>query len=73
MLENSGVMILAAIAILLLIATLVTISIVMKNNKKARNVVSKIYEKIFFNALIRFLLQSNLKMQIAAATVLALS
>ena len=73
LLENSGVMILAAVAMIILIAALLVVRVVMKNSPRARAIVSKINQKIFFNALIRFLLQSNLKMQIAAAAVLALS
>ena len=61
-LDNSGMMILIAIAIIALIASLLIIRVVMKNSPKARAIVANINQKLFFNSLIRFVFQSNLKM-----------
>ena len=55
-------MILIAIAIIALIASLLIIRVVMKNSPRARAIVANINQKLFFNSLIRFVFQSNLKM-----------
>ena len=55
-------MILIGIAIIILIVALLIIRVMMKNSPRARAIVSNINQKLFFNSLIRFVIQSNLKM-----------
>lgn len=73
LLDNSGVMLLAAGLILLFLIVVFCMGICFRRSPRARAFLGKISDKILFNALIRFFMQSNLKMQIAAATVMVLS
>lgn len=73
LLDNSGVMLVAAGIIILLLIVIFCVSICFRSSPRLRALLDKISKKILFNAIIRFFLHSNLKMQIGAATVLALT
>ena len=66
-------MILVAILLGILVFFLLVFRLVLKRCPSVQVRITKIVNQIFFNAIIRYLLQSTLKMQIAAATVIALA
>lgn len=61
-LDNLGIMLF--FLVLLLVFTLITVALacLLRKSKKARAFFTKIKDKIFWNAFIRFVVQSTLKM-----------
>jgi len=66
-------MIIVGILLVLIVIILLVGRVVLRKLPKVQAAITKVMNKIFFNAIIRFLFQSTLKMQIAAATVIALA
>ena len=52
--DNSGVMILIGIILLLLVAILALFGLLLRKSAKVRSAINKIWHKIFYNTLIRF-------------------
>jgi len=65
-------MILLAVLLFAVLIFLLLFSLLLKASPKAKQLVQRLKERLL-NASIRFALQSNLKMQIAAATTLTLA
>jgi len=66
-------MLVILIILSVVIATSFALLLIFRNNQKIKGCVKAIYRKIMYNAPIRFVLQSAIKLQIGAATVLVLS
>ena len=71
LIDNMGAMLLIGLLICLLLLILLLLRICTKRSPCARRVYEAIKKKLFYNTLLRFVLQSTLKLQIAASTVLA--
>ena len=68
--KNAGVMAIAAIAIAISMIGLVILYTVGLKNDKIKYVAQKVKAAIFWNTFIRYILQSTLKLQISAITVI---
>jgi len=72
MIDNLGIYILFSIAFVLLLICLTLLAIFAKRNKQVQGLYLQLKDKIFWNPIIRGVIQSTLKMQVAAGAVIAL-
>ena len=68
-----GIMLLFAFILLIVLVCLAITACLVRFNPEARGVYEKIKRKIFWNAFIRYVLQSTLKSQIGAGAVIAVT
>jgi len=68
-----GIMLLFAFLLLVVCATLAIVALYVRSNPEARSTYIKIKQKIFWNAFIRYVLQSTLKSQVGAGAVMAVT
>ena len=66
-------MLLFAFVLLVVCGCLLAAAIAVKFNPEARGTYEKIKKKIFWNAFIRYVLQSTLKTQVGAGAVIAVT
>ena len=71
--ENMGIMLLFAFILLVFCACLLCVACAVRQVPEANASYGKVKRKIFWNAFIRYVLQSTLKTQIGAAAVLAVT
>ena len=71
--ENMGIMLLFAFILLIVCTCLIAVAIYVRSNPEAKGTYEKIKRKIFWNAFIRYVLQSTLKTQVGAAAVIAVT
>ena len=71
--ENMGIMLLFAFILFVVCMCILVIALVVRCNPTARSTYLKIKRKVFWNAFIRYVLQSTLKTQVSAGVVIALS
>ena len=70
--RNLGIMLVAALAIVLLLLVLRIMKCLMHRFQWMKKLVKQINDKIFYNLFIRYVLQSALKVQIATCTTIKL-
>ena len=68
-----GIMLLFAFILFVVCMCILIVSIAVRFNPEARGVYIKIKRKVFWNAFIRYVLQSTLKSQISAGAVIAVT
>ena len=66
-------MLLFAFALLFTVLVILLLRKAAKRYQKVQSLLTTLWNKIFFNTIIRYILQSSLKMQMAAATVIVLT
>ena len=71
--ENMGIMLLFAFILLVVCICLIGIAMFVKYNPEVYFVFEKIKRKIFWNAFLRYVLQSTLKSQVGAGAVMAVT
>ena len=70
LIDNIGAMLLIAGAILIVLVLLCILKCCTKRSKCTKKIYDLIKKKLFYNAFLRYVLQSTLKLQIAACTIL---
>lgn len=70
LIDNMGAMLLIGFLICILLLILLLLRVCTKKSPCVRRVYETIKKKLFYNTFLRFVLQSTLKLQIAASTVL---
>ena len=73
LMDNLGIMLIFTIIFLLVVICVVLSAVVLRKNKKAMELFSKIKKKLFWNTFIRFVIQSTLSMQLSAAAVILIT
>ena len=68
--ENMGAMLLIAFGLILVLALLVVLGILGRKYTKIRKAYLSVKKKVLYNSLLRYVLQSSLKLQMAACTVI---
>ena len=73
LMDNLGIMLIFTIIFLLVVICVVLSAVVLRKNKKAMELFSKIKKNLFWNTFIRFVIQSTLSMQLSAAAVILIT
>ena len=71
--ENMGIMLLFAFILFIVCMCLAMVALTVKYNPEGRAVYEKIKRKIFWNAFIRYVLQSTLKTQVSCGAAMAVT
>ena len=71
--ENLGIWLLFSALGGILLLVIVVLAVVLRKNQKVINIITQIKEKIFWNSLIRFVIQGTLGMQISAGAAVVLT
>ena len=71
--DNLGIWLVFTVIGVILVILIVALAIALRKNEKAQKLFAKIKEKIFWNSIIRFIIQSTLGMQISAGAALILT
>ena len=70
LIDNMGAMLGLGIVIILLLIVLGLLLLCVKRSPRAKRIYTALSKKLFYNTFMRYVLQSSLKLQIAACTVL---
>ena len=73
LLENMGMMLIIGAVGLFVVIMIIVAFCLLKNNPTFIKLSTKVFDLIFYNAMIRYVLQSTLKVQIGAGSVIAQS
>lgn len=68
--DNMGAMLALGVAILIVLIVLCLLSLCVKRSPRAQRIYTAIKKKLFYNTFLRYVLQSSLKLQIAACTTM---
>lgn len=71
--SNMGIMLIFGVLGVLILSIILILSLFGRKNQKIQAVIQKLKQKIFYNSFIRYVFQSTLKLQIAAASTIVLS
>lgn len=71
LIDNMGTMLVIAVAILFILLLLLLLKLCASRVQCVRRLYQSIKRKLFYNTFLRFVLQSTLKLQFAACTVIA--
>ena len=65
-----GALLFVAFALLIVLAILIPLFILSKKSERGKKVYIAIKKKLFYNSFLRYVLQSSLKLQMAACTII---